>query len=99
MDSAGPMAGRNQSFNDGMTGTPDSVATSLDVQSAKQNELVPKQFQAHSVLQQYIPSANGLGTADAARRLVGGGMLPSPNGYAQDTYEASRPLQNNRLNG
>lgn len=110
MDSAGPMGGmqqsggqdmvsRQQAFNQGYSGNPSDLASSLNSDSQRQNDLVPKQFQAHSVLQQYIPSANGMAQSDASRRLVGGGMLPSSNGSSASTYEADRPLQSNRLNG
>jgi hypothetical protein len=97
VDSAGPASGRTQSFSDGASGA-GPTASSLETDSAHQNDLVPHQFQAHSVLQQYIQSGNGMSAQDASRRLVGGGTLPSPNGIAMDTYEASRPLQTNRLN-
>lgn len=98
MDSAGPAAGRTQAFGQGVQGTPEDVASSLNADSQRQNDLVPKSFQAHSVLQQYIPSPNGLGETDVNRRLVGGGMLPTANGMSASTYAAERPITNTTLN-
>lgn len=68
--------------------------SSLEQNSARQNSEVPHDMVQTSVLQPYIQSANGMSAADAPRRLVGGGMLASPNGASASTYEAERPMTN-----
>jgi hypothetical protein len=35
-----------------------------------------------------LPSGNGLSAPDRSRMLLGGSMMPSPNGVASDTYAA-----------
>lgn len=81
--------GRNDEFNAG--------TSSIDQNSSAYNSEVPHDFRATSVLQPYIQSANGMASSDAPRRLVGGGMLPSANGVSPATYEAERPITNNRI--
>jgi hypothetical protein len=81
--------GRTDEFNAG--------TTSIDQNSSAYNDSVPHDFKATSVLQPYIQSANGMASSDGSRRLVGGGMLPSANGVSQSTYEAERPITNNRI--
>lgn len=104
MDQAGqaqmpgaPMS-RNTAFGQGQTGTPGEVASSLGADSARQNAMVPQGFTPQSVLHSYIQSPNGMSSADADRRLIGGGMLKSPNGTSMSSYEASRPIVNHVLN-
>jgi len=75
VQSAGPAAGRTQNFSTGMLG--DRTAG-------------PISFKPNSVLQQYMPSANGMSATDA-RRLTPQGMLPSMNGSATDTYNKQNP--------
>ena len=65
--------------------------------SARENAATPHTFTPTSVLQPYINSPNGLGTKDASRMLVGGGLMPSSNGSAEDTWEKARPIRSNRL--
>lgn len=92
-----PMS-RTMAFGQGQTGTPGEVASSLTVDSQRQNAMVPQGFTPQSVLHPYIQSANGMSASDADRRLVGGGMLKSMNGTSASSYEASRPIVNHVLN-
>lgn len=93
----GGNAPRSAEFATGQTGDdPGNAASSLNQQSARWNNLTPAQFGAHSVLQQTMPSANGMSAADASRRLLDGTQLVSPNGQSASSYNASLPL---RLSG
>lgn len=49
-------------------------------------------FKPDSVLHPIMLSDNGFSEKDANRRLLGGGMLPSDNGIAADTYRKKQPL-------
>jgi hypothetical protein len=68
----------------------------------KFNSQVPRGYMQHSVLQQGLPSANGMSQDDYQRILPGvnnGGrpvILPSDNGTSSGTYEQNTYL---RLNG
>lgn len=74
--------GRNSAFSTGLTGT-----------GQRFNSMVPPGFAQHSVLQQSLPSANGMSADDYKRILPGmnkGGrpvILPSDNGVSSNTYE------------
>lgn len=94
LDQAGAPAGRTASFNSGVQGTPDAVASGLAEQSAVFNSQVPGRYTPHSVLAG-IPglSGNGKSQADAGRTLPGGYTLPSANGMGQDTYETAMKLR------
>lgn len=104
----GPMAGpprvppgaasRTGELATGITGDPGNAASSLNETAARWNSLSPHQFRPTSVLQQMMPSADGMSEQDARRRLLGGAMLPTANGNApgSSTYEASNLL---RLSG
>lgn len=86
MAAPGKPEGRTGAFNSGLAQT-----------GQKFNSAVPGGFAQHSVLQQALPSANGMSSQDAQRILPGmerGGrpvVLPSQNGtsantWAQNTY-------------
>lgn len=80
MQAPGMPEGRSASFNVG-----------LSESSARQNSLVPRGFAQTSVLQQQLPSANGMASKDYSRILPGsqGGrpiILPSGNGTSENTY-------------
>ncbi len=49
-------------------------------------------FHPDSILHPVMTSDNGYSQKDASRRLLGGGMLPSPNGISADTYKRRQPL-------
>lgn len=78
-------------------GTPESrtgaFGNGLADASARQNAMVPRAFTQHSVLQQQVPSANGMSAKDYERMIPGinvGGrpfILPSQNGIASDTWD------------
>ena len=77
-------------------GAPESrtaaFSTGLSEASASQNAMVPRGFVQTSLLQQQLPSANGMAQRDYQRVLPGsqGGrpiVLPSSNGTSAKTYE------------
>lgn len=84
------LASRNAEFSGGMQGN-GPVASSLAVDSANYNALVPKGMTISSVLQNYLSSPNGMSAADAGRRLPGGRMMPTPNGSSSSTYAMRFP--------
>jgi hypothetical protein len=53
---------------------------------------VPREFAPTSVLHQVFRSPNGLSAGDAPRMTYEGGMMPTSNGMAADTYERARPF-------
>lgn len=65
----------------------------------KFNSMVPAGFMQHSVLQQSLPSANGMGADDYSRIMPGmskGGrpvILPSDNGTSDKTYDQNTYLR------
>lgn len=94
LDQAGALPGRTASFGYGMNGTPGSVASSLNADSARFNDLVGREMLTpHSVLQG-LPgmSGNGKSAEDAQRTLPGGYTLPSSNGISSGTYDAAMRL-------
>jgi hypothetical protein len=76
-------------------GVPESRngAFSLGQSGAKFNAQTPKGWSQHSVLQQALPSSNGMAPEDYERIMPGvskGGrplILPSDNGVSQQTYQ------------
>ena len=89
------LPGRTESFNDGMNGTPGSVASSLNDESAVLNRQVAGEMATpHSVLQG-LPgmSGNGMSAEDASRKLPGGYQMPSTNGIASGDYEQAMRLR------
>ena len=89
-------ASRVQDFSTGITGDdPQNAAgvSSIDVNSALYNSLVPHQFEPGSILQQTRPSMNGESAADYARVLPGGYRLPNQNGQSASSWEASNYLR------
>lgn len=92
LDQAGSASpGRTEAFGDGVNGTPGSVASALDEQSAVFNSQVPGKFTPHSVLQSVMPSGNGKSAEDAQRTYPGGYTAPSPNGI--DTSAAAMQMR------
>ena len=67
--------------------------TGLDEANAKFNAEVPHSIAPTSVLQPYMPSANGMASADAERMMIGGQVRPSPNGTSSGTFEKTLPMQ------
>lgn len=88
------LPGRTASFQDGMNGTPGSVASGLNEDSAVFNSKVPGQFTPHSVLAG-LPgmSGNGMSEDDKERVLPGGYQLPSANGQSNESYQAARMMR------
>lgn len=84
---------RTAAFNSGVGLTP-----GLQSASAMQNAQAPHIFTPTSVLQQYIPSPNAMSQRDSDRRLLGGGMLPTQNGYSEQSSEASRMITSKYMN-
>lgn len=80
--------GRTGAFNSGLAQT-----------GQKFQSQVPGGFHQHSVLQQSLPSANGMSQDDYARIMPGmsrGGrpvILPSDNGTSSGTYEKNTYLR------
>lgn len=70
-----------------------AFTSGLEQTGQKFNSMTPRGFQQHSVLQQSLPSANGMAADDYARIMPGvnkGGrplILPSDNGVSKGTYE------------
>jgi hypothetical protein len=81
-EAPGVPEGRNSAFSTGLSGT-----------GQRFNSMVPPGFAQHSVLQQSLPSANGMSAQDYERILPGmdkGGrpvILPSQNGTSQNNWE------------
>lgn len=63
------------------------AGSSLDASSASFNAAVPHAIAPTSVLQQYMPSPNGMSDTDGQRRLMDGSMRPSPNGSDEKSSE------------
>lgn len=70
----------------------------LERSSLMQNAQAPHAFTPNSVLQQYIPSPNGMSPRDSDRRLLGGGMLPTSNGMSPLTTDAARMITSKYMN-
>ena len=76
-----------------------AFSTGLTQSGEKFNQAVPTGFAQHSVLQQSIPSANGMSNEDSQRILPGmvrGGrpvILPSKNGTSDNTWELNTYLR------
>lgn len=76
-----------------------AFSTGLTQTGEKFNSAVPKGFAQHSVLQQPLPSANGMSSEDSQRILPGmsrGGrplVLPSKNGTSDNTWEQNTYLR------
>lgn len=87
-------SGRNASFSDGVSGTPNMVSSGLAEQSAIFNSKVPGVFTPKSVLAG-LPgiSGNGMSAADAQRVMPGGYQLPSANGMAQSDYDPTMKMR------
>jgi hypothetical protein len=84
----------NDEFTTGHQGDdPANRATSLDLDSERQNAETPHSFTANSVLQQLMPSANGLGASDTGRLLPSGQLLPTENGSSSGSYEKNTMLR------
>lgn len=76
-----------------------AFGTGLSESSQKFMSRVPQGFAQHSVLQQALPSANGMSAEDSQRILPGmasGGrpiVLPSKNGSSDNTWEQNTYLR------
>lgn len=78
-------------------GTPEgrstAFSTGLNQTGERFNSMVPEGFAQHSVLQQSLPSANGMSATDYERILPGvtqGGrpyILPSQNGTSANNWQ------------
>lgn len=91
----GGASGRNASFSDGVSGTPNMVSSGLAEQSAIFNSKVPGQFTPRSVLAG-LPgmSSNGMSEQDSQRKIPGAArMLPSSNGMAQSDYDPTMKMR------
>lgn len=91
---------RGQEFGQGALGNPGQPQASPGDQEAslKQNMQTPHQWSAHSVLQQIMPSGNGMSQQDASRMLMGSTtnnkiMNPTINGSGQSSYQNSAMLR------
>lgn len=79
---------RNEAFSQGML----PASQGMQMAQLRQRMAIPRQFTPTSTNQQIMPSANGMGTQDASRQLMGGAQIQSPNGMASDTYQMKRPF-------
>ena len=76
-----------------------AFSTGLTQSGERFNQAVPTGFAQHSVLQQSLPSSNGMADDDAQRILPGmtrGGrpvILPSKNGTSDNTWEQNTYLR------
>ena len=76
-----------------------AFSTGLTQTGEKFNSAVPPGFAQHSVLQQQLPSPNGMSAEDSQRILPGmarGGrpvILPSKNGTSDNTWEQNTYLR------
>ena len=92
MDMEDPQGAPAQGMPESRTG---AFTSGLQQTGAKFNSQTPGGFAPHSVLQQQLPSANGMAADDYARIMPGvnkGGrplILPSDNGVSKNTYEAN----------
>jgi hypothetical protein len=94
--STGGNAGRSDSFNAGAAPNADNAVmaagqdAAMSLSSEQFNAQVPQAYSQHSVLQQGMPSANGMSAKDYQRMIPGlAKPLPSANGTSQDSYEQS----------
>lgn len=76
-----------ESFQQGSSGNPYRVASSLGDDSVMYNDMVGKNFTPTSVLNQTVMSGNGMSQADQSRQLANGAFLPTPNGEDQKTSQ------------
>jgi hypothetical protein len=82
-----------------------AFSTGLNQSGERFNSMVPGGFAQHSVLQQSLPSANGMSAEDYKRILPGvtqGGrpyILPSQNGTSANSWEQNtyRRLQGSNV--
>ena len=76
-----------------------AFSTGLTQSGARFNSEVPAGFAQHSVLQQSLPSANGMSADDYQRILPGvthGGrpyILPSKNGTSENTWDQTTNMR------
>jgi len=89
-----PYQDRNEAFGQG---TVPQNSPGLQQSATSQNAAVPQQMIPTSPLHQLMRSANGLGTMDANRRLLGGRMLETSNGFGSQTYQEKRPFLSTTL--
>jgi hypothetical protein len=87
-------AGRTESFNNGVSGTPTMVASGLSAQSQQFNDKVGRGVSVQSVLQG-MPgmSGNGMSEEDKGHILPGGYQMGSANGMSQGDYEPAMRLR------
>ena len=89
-----PVTGRTAEFGLGQNGDPDNVASSLDIDSERQNAAVAGVATTpHSVLQSIHRSTIGLGPDAESRMLMDGSLLPTGNGSSQESNTAAIPLR------
>lgn len=75
-------------FQNGSSGNPYRVATSMGAHSASYEDAVGRHFTPESVLNQTVGSGNGMSANDySSRVLSNGGMLPTLNGMDAKTGE------------
>lgn len=88
--------GRTASFQDGTQVNSMALNTAHSMQQQAPASAMQQQpsggFQPHSVLNQIMPSPNGMAPRDASRQLMGGQTLPSQNGMSENTYQQKQPL-------
>ena len=90
--------GRGASFQDGtqVNSMSQAMNTAHSVQQNAPASQMQQQstggYQPHSVLNQIMPSPNGMAPRDASRQLLGGQTLPSQNGMSANTYQQKQPL-------
>lgn len=89
----GELPGRTEAFQQGTTGTPYRVASSLSQDSARFNDQVGRGFTPESVLNTTVQSGNGMSASDYQNRtLTNGSMLPTQNGDSSGTWSTDVKL-------
>lgn len=85
---AGEMPGRQESFSQGSSGNPYRVASTMDENSVRYNDMVGKDFTPTSVLNQTVLSGNGMSQNDYSTRVLSNGTeLPTGNGEDPQTRQ------------
>jgi hypothetical protein len=103
LDQAGAgteQVGRNEAFGQGTTGTPWTVASSLNQESSVLNAKVAgTAYSPQSVLQPMMknPGGNGMSAKDAENRTMTGDYYGNDNGSSESTFKTSSMMK--LLNG
>lgn len=84
---------RNEAFSQGISGGPVAGSPGLDEDQAQYAASVPQRYAPQGLNQATQLSTNGSSASTASRRIIGGYVMPSPNGSSASSYAASFALQ------